>query len=200
MFHWSFLAEEEKMKLIVGLGNPGEKYEQTRHNCGFRVIEKLEETLNVTCSKKGFQGLYVKTKYRGEDLLLLKPTTFMNLSGQSLAEAMRYFRLTPQDIIVIYDDLDIPVGQIRLRKTGNPGGHNGMKNVIQHLGTKEFCRIRVGIGRDMNIRILDYVLQKFPKDQVAEMENSFLDARDAVLLTIEQGFDQAMNRYNQVKK
>lgn len=184
------------MKLIVGLGNPGKEYEKTRHNCGFRVIEKLEEALNVRCDKVKFQGLYTKCKYRGEDLILLKPTTFMNLSGQAVGEAMRFFKLQPQDLIVIYDDLDTAVGKIRLRETGNPGGHNGMKNVIAHLGTKDFCRIRVGIGRDMEMMIIDYVLKKIPKADEKLMETAFENARDAVLLSIEKGFNIAMNRYN----
>jgi len=184
------------MKLIVGLGNPGKEYEKTRHNCGFRVIEKLEETLGVKCDKVKFQGLYTKCKYHGEDLILLKPTTFMNLSGQSLAEAMRFFKLEAKDIIVIYDDLDTAVGKIRLRETGNPGGHNGMKNVIAHLGTKDFCRIRVGIGRDMEMMIIDYVLKKIPKADEKLMNEAFEKARDAVLLSIDKGFNQAMNQYN----
>ena len=184
------------MKLIVGLGNPGKEYEKTRHNCGFRVIEKLEEALNVKCDKVKFQGLYTKCKYHGEDLILLKPTTFMNLSGQSVSEAMRFFKLEAKDLMIIYDDLDTAVGKIRLRESGNPGGHNGMKNVIAHLGTKDFCRIRVGIGRDMEMMIIDYVLKKIPKVDEKAMNEAFENARDAVLLSIDQGFNKAMNRYN----
>ena len=184
------------MKLIIGLGNPGKEYEKTRHNCGFRVIEKLEEQLGTKCDKVKFQGLYTKVKYHQEDILLFKPTTFMNLSGQAVAEIMRFFKLTAQDIIVIYDDLDTPVGKIRLRETGNPGGHDGMKNVIAHLGTKDFKRIRVGIGRDMNVKIIDYVLKNFPKADETSMEEAFNHAKEAVLLSIDKGFNQAMNRYN----
>lgn len=184
------------MKLIVGLGNPGKEYEKTRHNCGFRVIEKLEEALGVSCNKVKFQGLYTKCKYKGEDVILLKPTTYMNLSGQSLIEAMRFFKVNAEDIIVIYDDLDTEIGKIRLRETGNPGGHNGMKNVVQHLGTKNFKRVRVGIGRDMQIKIIDYVLMRIPKENEAAMEEAFNMARDAVLLTLNKGFNHAMNKYN----
>ena len=184
------------MKLVVGLGNPGKEYEKTRHNCGFRVIETLEDALGVKCDKVKFQGLYAKCKYHGEDLILLKPTTFMNLSGQSVAEAMRFFKLEASDIIVIYDDLDTAVGKIRLRETGNSGGHNGIKNVIAHLGTKNFCRIRVGIGRDMEMMIIDYVLKKIPKADEKLMNEAFENARDAVLLSIDHGFNKAMNQYN----
>lgn len=184
------------MKLIVGLGNPGKEYEKTRHNCGFRVIEKLEEKLGVRCDKVKFHGLYTKCQYHGEDIILLKPTTYMNSSGQSVAEAMRFFKLTANDLIVIYDDLDTAVGKVRLRETGNPGGHNGMKSVISHVGSKDFCRIRVGIGRDMNVMIIDYVLKKIPKADEAMMNQAFENACDAVLLSIDQGFNQAMNRYN----
>lgn len=184
------------MKLIVGLGNPGKKYEKTRHNCGFRVIEKLEEALGVSCNQVKFQGLYTKCKYHGEDILLFKPTTYMNLSGQAVAEIMRFYKLSNKDLLVIYDDLDTAVGKIRLRESGNPGGHNGMKSVIAHLGTKDFQRIRVGIGRDMDVMIIDYVLKNFPKADESSMEMAFNNAKDAVLLSIDQGFNQAMNRYN----
>lgn len=184
------------MKLIVGLGNPGKEYENTRHNCGFRVIEKLEDKLGVKCDKVKFSGLYTKCKYKSEDLILLKPTTYMNLSGQAVSEAMHFFKLTPADLLVIYDDLDTEVGKIRLRETGNPGGHNGMKNVVAHVGSKDFCRIRVGIGRDMNVKIIDYVLKPIPKADQQSMEEAFNHACEAVLLSIEKGFKQAMNRYN----
>ena len=184
------------MKLIVGLGNPGKEYEKTRHNCGFRVIEKLEEEFNSPCNKVQFKGLYTKCKYKGEDIILLKPTTYMNLSGQSLIEAMKFFKVNVEDLIVIYDDLDTEVGKIRLREAGNPGGHNGMKNVVQHLGTKSFKRVRVGIGRDMQIKIIDYVLMRIPKADEAKMEEAFTMAKDAVLLTLDKGFNHAMNKYN----
>lgn len=184
------------MKLIVGLGNPGKDYENTRHNCGWKVISKLEEELNVKCDKVKFQGLYCKTKYKGEDIILLKPTTFMNLSGQSVIEAMKFFKITVQDLLVIYDDLDTAVGKIRLRETGNPGGHNGMKNIISHVGSKDFKRIRVGIGRDMNVQIIDYVLKNIPKADTEAMNIAFKNAADAALLSVEKGFNIAMNRYN----
>lgn len=184
------------MKLVIGLGNPGKEYEKTRHNCGFRVIEKLEEVLHVRCNQVKFQGLYVKCRYHQEDLILFKPTTYMNLSGQAVAEIMRFYKLKPEDIIVIYDDLDTAVGKIRLRETGNAGGHNGMKNIIAHLGTNQFKRIRVGIGRDMNVLIIDYVLKKIPKADQPAMEEAFEKAKDAVLLSLDRGFNQAMNQYN----
>ena len=120
----------------------------------------------------------------------------MNLSGQSLKEAMNFFKISAEDIIVIYDDLDTEIGKIRLREAGNPGGHNGMKNIVQHLGSKNFKRVRVGIGRDMQIKIIDYVLMRIPKADEPKMEEAFVQAKDAILLTLDKGFNHAMNKYN----
>lgn len=184
------------MKLIVGLGNPGKEYENTRHNCGFKVIEKIEDMLQVSCNQAKFKGLYTKTKYKGEDIILLKPQTYMNLSGESIIEAMRFFKIERDDLIVIYDDLDTVVGRIRCRQQGSPGGHNGLKNIIAHIKSTEFKRIRVGIGRDPKIKIIDYVLMKIPTVDQKAMDEAFDMAAHAALLAVEKGFDVAMNAYN----
>lgn len=184
------------MKLIVGLGNPGREYENTRHNAGFKVMEQIEKELNVSISMNKFKGLYVKTKYKGEDVILLKPQTYMNLSGESVKEVMTFFKIDVKDILVIYDDLDLPVGKIRLREKGSAGGQNGMKNIIQHVGTQQFNRIRVGIGKDPRIPTVDYVLGKFRKEELADFEEACIDAKNAALYSITNDFNVTMNRFN----
>lgn len=135
------------MKCIVGLGNPGKKYDKTRHNAGFMVLDEWAERNNWSFSQKKFNGLYTMERIDGEKVVLLKPQTYMNLSGESLRPLMDYYDLDVEDILVIYDDLDLPPGKIRLRKKGGHGGHNGIRSIIDHLGTKEFKRLRVGVGR-----------------------------------------------------
>lgn len=184
------------MKLIVGLGNPGREYENTRHNAGFKVMEQIERELNVSISMNKFKGLYVKTKYKGEDVLLLKPQTYMNLSGESVKEIMTFFKIDIKDLLVIYDDLDLPVGKIRLREKGSAGGQNGMKNIIQHLGTQQFNRIRVGIGKDSRIPTVDYVLGKFRKEELEIFEEALIDAKNAAIHFITHDFSSTMNEFN----
>ena len=130
------------MKLIIGLGNPGKEYENTRHNTGFMVLDRLSEKLNIEMTQNKFKGLYGKSKYKGEDVILLKPQTYMNLSGESVRQVMDFFKINQEDILVIYDDLDMPVGKLRLRQSGSAGGHNGIKNIILHTGSQNFNRIR----------------------------------------------------------
>ena len=180
------------MKLIVGLGNPGKEYEGTRHNCGFMVVDKLNTEIN----QNKFKGLYTKVKYHGEDVILLKPQTYMNLSGESVIAAMNFFKLDKEDIIVIYDDLDMPVGKLRLRKTGSAGGHNGIKNIIAHLSSQDFKRIRVGIDRHKYMKVVDYVLSRFAKEETEAINQGIDKASDAVLDYLDHDFDYIMNRYN----
>jgi len=154
------------MKLIIGLGNPGKEYENTRHNTGFMVLDRLSEKLNIEMTQNKFKGLYGKSKYKGEDVILLKPQTYMNLSGESVRQVMDFFKINQEDILVIYDDLDMPVGKLRLRQSGSAGGHNGIKNIILHTGSQNFNRIRVGIDRSKYIKLLImfyHVLQKMNK-------------------------------------
>ena len=154
------------MKLIVGLGNPGKQYEQTRHNIGFIVIDKLAEKLNIQLHQAKFKGLFGSGLVEGEKVLLLKPLTYMNLSGESIRAIMDFYQIDIEDLVVIYDDLDLPAGRIRLRQRGSAGGHNGIKSTISHLGTQEFNRIRVGINRPTNgMAITDYVLGRFSEEE-----------------------------------
>ena len=184
------------MKLIVGLGNPGKEYEGTRHNCGFMVVDELANKLNTEINQNKFKGLYTKVKYHGEDVILLKPQTYMNLSGESVIAAMNFFKLDKEDIIVIYDDLDMPVGKLRLRKTGSAGGHNGIKNIIAHLSSQDFKRIRVGIDRHKYMKVVDYVLSRFAKEETVGINQGIDKASDAVLDYLDHDFDYIMNRYN----
>lgn len=184
------------MKLIVGLGNPGKEYEGTRHNCGFMVIDRLAEKLNVNVVQNKFKGLYVKFKYHGEDIILLKPQTYMNLSGESVIAAMQFFKIDKEDLLVIYDDLDMPVGKLRLRKTGSAGGHNGIKNIIAHLNSQDFKRIRVGIDRHKYMKVVDYVLSGFSKLEVNAITQGIENAANAIIDYFDHDFDYIMNRYN----
>lgn len=184
------------MKLIVGLGNPGREYEGTRHNCGFMVIDKLAEKLNVSVDQNKFKGLYVKFKYHGEDVILLKPQTYMDLSGESVSTLMQFFKIEIEDLLVIYDDLDMPVGKLRLRKTGSAGGHNGIKNIIAHLNSQDFKRIRVGIDRHKYMKVVDYVLSRFTKEETDAINQGIENAVNAIIDYLDHGFDYIMNRYN----
>lgn len=184
------------MKLIIGLGNPGKEYEKTRHNTGFMVLDKVAEKLDVHIDQNKFNGLYVKLKYKGEDVILLKPQTFMNLSGESVRKVMDFFKINVDDILVIYDDMDMPVGKLRLRQNGSAGGHNGIKNIILHTGSQQFCRIRVGIGRHPYMKVVDYVLSRFTKEETPAITQGIEDASDAVLDMLNHGFVYAMNKYN----
>jgi PTH1 family peptidyl-tRNA hydrolase len=184
------------MKLIVGLGNPGVRYENTRHNAGFMVLDKLAEKAGVLINKEKFEGKYAKVKIKGEDVILLKPETFMNDSGFSVRACMDFFKIAPEDILVIYDDLDTPVGSIRLRQNGSAGGHNGIKSVIKCALDTDFNRIRVGIGRDPQIPIINYVLSKFKEEELEPLDEAINSAANAAWYAIDHPFQMAMSRYN----
>ena len=184
------------MKLIVGLGNPDKKYDKTRHNVGFMVMDRIAEDCGVSISTTKLKGKFVKFKYHGEDVILLKPMTYMNLSGESVIQVMNYFKIDVEDLLVIYDDLDMPVGKLRLRESGSAGGHNGVKNIIAHVGTQRFKRIRVGIDKNPRIDTIDYVLGRFTKEEQPLIEEGIERAMKAVKLYLEKGFAMAMNTYN----
>lgn len=189
------------MKLIIGLGNPGVKYEKTRHNAGFMVLDRIAQMNGVSISKNKFEGKHVKTKINGEDVILLKPETFMNLSGLSVRACMDFYKISRKDILVIYDDLDTPVGSIRLKAKGSAGGHNGMKSVIQAVLGEDFNRIRVGIGRDPKIKIIDYVLTRFKPEEVEDLDQAIDEAATAAIYSLTHSFEKTMNRYNgKIKK
>ena len=169
------------MYIIAGLGNPTREYEKTRHNVGFDTIDVLADKLNTSVDEKKFKGLYGRGIIAGEKVILLKPQTFMNLSGESVREAADFYKVDPEHIIVIYDDISLDVGQLRIRKKGSAGGHNGIKNIIAHLGTQEFPRIKVGVGdKPPRMDLADYVLSRFSKEDREKMEQAFKDAAEAV--------------------
>lgn len=185
------------MKLIVGLGNIGKKYEQTRHNIGFEVIDYLLDRHQFKLDKQKFRGAYTVEYLFGEKVIFLEPLTFMNLSGEALKPLMNYYNIEIEDILVLYDDLDLAQGQIRLRQKGSAGGHNGIKSIIQHLGTQEFKRIRIGIDRSSRIPIVDYVLQKFSTEEMKTMQPVIEYVADAVEAFIQnEKFENVMNQYN----
>ena len=162
------------MKLIVGLGNIGHEYEGTRHNVGFSTIDKLADKMNVEFSVEArFKGLIAQTNQTGEKVILLKPTTYMNLSGDSIRLVKDFYKIDIEDILIICDDLDMEVGKIRFRTKGSAGGHNGLKSIIANLGTETFNRIKVGISRDRNIPVPDWVLSRFKGDDAIVVNNAF---------------------------
>lgn len=185
------------MKCIIGLGNPGKKYVATRHNIGFMVIDELAHRHHFQLSKEKFNGLYTIELISGEKVACIQPQTFMNRSGDCIQPFIDYYKINVENIIVIYDDLDLPVGKIRLRKKGGHGGHNGLRSVIDRLGTNNFKRLRVGIGRPMDSQpIIDYVLNKFSKDQKEAVQSSINLAADACEKWLKEDFNQVMNLFN----
>lgn len=184
------------MKCIVGLGNPGRQYEKTRHNTGFLVIDELCAHFNVSLDTKKFNAQYTKFKFKGEDILLMKPQTFMNLSGHAVSSILNYFKVDIEDLIVISDDLDLPVGKVRFRRGGNDGGQRGLRDIIKHLNTKSFDRCRIGIGNDKLIPTADYVLGKVEKENRELYKKSLEHAKEGILCWIDNGLDKTMNQFN----
>lgn len=190
------------MYLIVGLGNPEKKYIGTRHNTGFAAIEALcEELGGVKLNETKFNGVYAKARYMSaagpEQLILVKPLTYMNLSGNCIAPLANFYKIPPEQVIVISDDINLDVGRMRIRPHGSAGGHNGLKSIIQSLGTDQFPRVRVGVGQKPEyMDLADHVLAKFNKDDAAVMEETYKAVSDAVLDIVDHGIEHAMNRYN----
>ena len=185
------------MFLVVGLGNPGSQYEFTKHNVGFLTVDYLADKLNIKINKLKFKGLFAKEKIENQDVVLLKPQTYMNLSGESVRDFANFFKIPPGNIIVVVDDVDLPMGKIRIRKNGSAGTHNGMKSIIYQLQSDNFIRIKVGIEReDRKDDLADYVLKGFSKDEVPIMEESMERAAKAVLEILKKGPDVAMNKFN----
>ena len=186
-------------KLIVGLGNPGSKYHETKHNVGFMALDRIVKPLNVQFTEnKTFKAETAATFINGEKIYFIKPTTFMNASGLAVRAFLAYYNLTVEDLIVIYDDLDMEVGKIRLRAKGSAGGHNGIKSIIKHIGTQEFKRIKIGIGRpENNITIIHHVLGKFSKGDYAIILNTLDKVDSAVNYYLQSNnFEQTMQQYN----
>jgi PTH1 family peptidyl-tRNA hydrolase len=184
------------MKLIVGLGNPGKKYEQTRHNTGFLVIDKVAEKLNTQFNQTKFHSFYTVVVFNNEQVMLLKPQTYMNLSGEAVSAAVRFFKIKYEDILVISDDLDLPVGKIRIRASGSAGGQKGLKSIMDHLNDTNIPRLRVGIGKNPMIDTVDYVLGKIEPENRELYQQSIGEAADATLLFIKGGVKEAVDRNN----
>ena len=179
--------------IVFGLGNPGPKYSKSRHNVGFMAIEKLAAQEGLSLRKR---CLHSYKWARKGSLTLVEPLTYMNNSGESVIQVMNYFKIDVDDLIVIYDDMDMPTGKLRLRQSGSAGGHNGMKSIIAHVGTQNFKRIRVGIDKHAYIPVVDYVLGRFTKEQQPLIEKGIQDAKEAVITILDKDFTAAMNAYN----
>lgn len=184
--------------LIVGLGNPGREYEKSRHNCGFRALDILAENLSCKVDKLKFQGLYGQVNYNGTKVFLLKPQTFMNLSGRSVLQLSAYFNIPPQRIIVLFDDISLEPGRLRIRANGSAGGHNGIKSIIQEVGSQEFPRVKIGVGAKPNPEydLADWVLSSFSANDEKALAISLKNAADAALAIIDHGVPEAANRFN----
>ena len=185
--------------LIVFLGNPGVKYEGTRHNAGFMAADAMAKRRGIEIDRLRFKALTAQCAIAGENVLLMKPQTYMNLSGEAVGEAARFYKIPPEHIIVVSDEMALPVGKLRIRKKGSAGGHNGLKNIIAHLGTEEFPRIRIGVGEpphpDYDVK--DWVLSSFKNQDAEDMANAAARAGEAAECYIAEGAERAMNRFNQ---
>jgi len=185
------------MYLIVGLGNPEADYAKTRHNMGFNVINKLSDKYGIEVNKKKFKSLFGMGEIEGNKVILLKPQTYMNLSGEAVRECMDFYKIKPEELIVIYDDVDTDLGKIRIRIKGSAGTHNGMKSVIENISTEEFARIRVGIGKPENGEdMISYVIGAIKEEDKEGLEKGVEKAFEAVVIALKENIDIAMNRLN----
>ncbi len=184
--------------LIVGLGNPGREYERTRHNTGFRAIDLLAQTLGCKIDKAKFQGLYGQTVYNGTKLFLLKPQTYMNLSGRAVLQLSAYYSIPPERIIVLFDDISLEPGRLRVRGDGSSGGHNGIKSIIAELGSQNFPRVKIGVGAKPNpeFDLAAWVLSTFSAKEEKDLSFALKNVGQAALLIIDQGVPQAANQFN----
>lgn len=184
--------------LIVGLGNPGAKYEMTRHNAGFLAVDLLAVKENLNIKKLKYHALVGDAVINGKKCLVMKPQTFMNNSGEAIGEAARFYKIPPERVIVISDDFSFDVGQIRIKRKGSAGGHNGLKSIIAHLGSENFPRIKVGVGKKPNADydIIDWVLGRFPKELEKDLKSALENAVDALPYIVNEEIDKAMNLFN----
>jgi len=196
------LKKDNEAWLIVGLGNPGPEYAKTRHNCGFRALDILAQKLGCKVDKGKFEGLYGQTTYEGHKLYLLKPLTYMNLSGRSVLQLSAYFNIPPQRIVVIFDDISLDIGRLRIRSNGSAGGHNGIKSIISQLGSQDFPRVKVGVGAKPNpdFDLADWVLSAFSASEEKSLQAALDRAADAALCIVSQGTMEAANRFNAAGK
>lgn len=188
------------MYIIVGLGNPGDKYQATRHNIGWDAITDISDRYRIRMDSKRHKAICGTGYIEGVKVLLAQPITYMNLSGESVRELMDYYKVSPEEIIVIYDDISLEVGQLRIRKKGSAGGHNGIKSIIQHLGTNEFPRIKIGVGdKPKEWDLADYVLSRFQGEEQTVIRGALKDTSNACMTMVTHGIDEAMNIYNKKK-
>lgn len=188
------------MYIIAGLGNPTREYEKTRHNAGFETIDILADKLGIRVTEKKHKAIFGTGLIGTEKVVLSKPQTFMNLSGESIRAMVDFYKIDGDHIIIICDDINLAEGQLRIRTKGSAGGHNGLKNIISHLGTQEFPRIRVGVGeKPEEMNLADYVLGRFPKEQEAVMDQAYKEAAEASILMVKDGAEAAMNYFNRKK-
>jgi PTH1 family peptidyl-tRNA hydrolase len=188
------------MRLVVGLGNPGDKYASTRHNIGFWVVDRLADTSGVAVFEKKFKARVAKTRVAGQDCLLMKPETYMNLSGESVGPALGFYKASVEEMVVVHDDLDLDVGRIKLKRGGGHGGHNGLKSLVQHLPGNGFSRVRVGIGRPPpRWDTSAYVLGRFGSEDTEVVSRAVVEAAEAVEAILSEGIGRAMNRYNRTE-
>lgn len=193
--------EREDMKVIIGLGNPGMEYVGTRHNVGFETIDRLAAAYSIDVTQQKHKGAVGQGMIAGQKVLLVKPMTYMNNSGECVSAVVNFYKLSLEDVIVIYDDINLDVGQLRLRQRGSAGGHNGMKSIIAHLKSEEFMRIRIGVGmKREGQNLVNHVLGRFPKEQQELIAQGMDDAKEAAELILSDGITKAMNTYNGKKR
>ena len=184
------------MKMIVGLGNPGKEYELSRHNIGFMVIDEYARQYKIINFKNKFNGLYAKVYHNGEYFILLKPLSFMNLSGIVVKKFANFYKIKSQDILIVHDDLDLPVGKIKIKAKGSSGGHNGIKSIIENLNTEEFAHFKIGIDKSVNIEIKDYVLGKFQKKELDKLNKILSFSSNVIDDFLDLNIDKVMSKYN----
>lgn len=185
------------MKLIIGLGNPGTEYNQTRHNVGFEAIDALAKKYHINPNRSKFKSFYGEGKIGSEKVILVKPQTYMNLSGEAAKAFATWYKIDPKDILIIYDDVSLPPGRLRIRLKGSAGGHNGIKSIINHFGTDEFERIKIGVGeKPQGWNLADYVLSRFTNLELKTIDQVMEDVVGATEMIIKEGMQEAMNKYN----
>jgi len=183
--------------IIVGLGNPGKRYEDTRHNIGFKTIDALADKLNIKVNKIKFKGLVGEGRIAGEKVILLKPHTFMNNSGESVVEILNFYKLKPENLLVVVDDIDIEFAQLKIKKNGSAGTHNGLKSIVNLIGSKDFARFKIGVGKKHpNEDLASFVLSNFPSRDKKHIEDAVDACSESIIKTVTDGIDVAMNSYN----
>ena len=189
------------MKLVAGLGNPGAEYAKTRHNAGFMLVDALADKLGVDDWRERYDAMVLETRIGTEKVLLVKPITYMNESGRSIGPLLSWYKLGPEDLIVAHDDMDLPVGTIRIRKKGSAGGHNGIKSILEHVGDEHFARVRIGIGRPLpGWTVIHHVLAPFPPEDLPKIKEAIAGLVPAVECIVTEDVDLAMNRFNPHKR